>query len=103
VEHLTGRVWLRSHEEETGQVRVYRPEGYAFSPARGREGLTFHGDGRFEYLHPGRGDRPGMETGTWRFEAPGGDRVVADVAGETIGLRIVEAAPEVLRLEWLAP
>jgi hypothetical protein len=104
VEHLTDRVWLRSHEEETGPVRVYHPEGrHAFPPARGREGLVFHEDGRFDYLHSGRGDRPVGETGTWRLEAASGDRVVADVAGQPIELRIAEASPDVLRLEWLSP
>ena len=47
--------WLRSPEEETGDVRVYRPEDHPFPPARGREGLTFHSDGRFDYRAPGRG------------------------------------------------
>jgi hypothetical protein len=102
VEHLTGRAWLRSPEEETGSVRVYRPKGYPFPPARGREGLVFHDDGRFEYLMPGRDDRPGGATGRWQAEAEGG-RVRADVAGKVVVLRITDVAQDVLRLEWLIP
>jgi hypothetical protein len=102
VEHLTDRVWLRSHEEEKGSVRVYRPEGFAFPPARGREGLVFHEDGRFGFLTPGRADRPGGETGLWEIDRTGGDRVRADVAGQAVELRIVDVAEDMLRLEWLS-
>jgi len=103
VDHLTGRAWLRSPEEETGSVRVYRPKGYPFPPARGREGLVFHDDGRFEYLVPGRDDRPGGETGRWQVEAEGPGRVRADVGGQVVELRIADVAEDVLRLEWLIP
>jgi hypothetical protein len=97
VEGLTDRTWLRSQEEEQGALRVYRPEGHPFPPARGREGLTFHSDGRFDYRAPGRG---GTETGTWRT-VPGGVR--ADIAGQQIPLRIREVGDDVLRLEWPHP
>jgi hypothetical protein len=97
VDHLTDRVWLRAPEEEHGGLRVYRPEGHPFPPARGREGLTFHSDGRFDYRAPGRG---GTETGTWRGT---GDEVRADIAGQVIPLRITEVGEDVLRLEWPHP
>ena len=97
---LTDRVWLRSHEEEGARglqdeaVQVYRPEGHPLPPARGREGLTFHDDGRFEYRAAGRG---GTEEGTWHT-TPEGVRV--DVAGQTIPMRITEVGDDVLRLVW---
>jgi hypothetical protein len=97
VEGLTDRTWLRSPEEERGALRVYRPEGHPFPPARGREGLTFHSDGRFDYRAPGRA---GTETGTWRG-VPGGVR--ADIAGQQIVLHIREVGDDVLRLEWPHP
>jgi hypothetical protein len=76
---------------------VYRPEGHPFPPARGREGLTFHSDGRFDYRAPGLA---GTESGTWR-DAP--DGVHADIAGQEIALRITEVGDDVLRLEWPHP
>jgi hypothetical protein len=97
VAPLTERVWLRAPEEEDGPVRVYRPEGHPLPPARGREGLTFHDDGRFEYRAPGRG---GAEAGTWRA-TPEGVRV--DVAGQVIAMRITEVGDDVLRLVWPHP
>lgn len=35
------RRWLHSHEEDTADVRVYRPAEYPFPPARGRDGFEF--------------------------------------------------------------
>lgn len=97
MDGLTGRTWLRSPEEESGDVRVYRPENHPFPPARGREGLTFHGDGRFDYRAPGRG---GTETGTWTAT---GATVRADVAGQVIVLYLTEVDDDVLRLRWPHP
>jgi hypothetical protein len=100
VAGLTDRVWLRAHEEEDGSVRVYRPEGHPFPPARGREGLTFHDDGRFEYRAPGSAGTAGAEEGTWR---PTPDGVRVDVAGQTIPMQITEVGDDVLRLVWPHP
>ena len=97
VDHLTDRTWIRSPEEEKDEIRVYRLEHYPFPLARGREGLTFHRDGRFEYRAPGRG---GTETGTWRSSETG---VRADIAGQVIPLRITEVGDDVLRLVWPHP
>ncbi len=103
VPNLTDRVWLRSREEEKGSARVYRPEGYPFPPTRGRDGLVFHADGDFDYLGPGRDDRPGKDTGTWHTDPTDSSRINANAAGHTIELRILEATDEVLHLEWLLP
>ena len=91
---------MRSHEEESGDVRVYRPDSFPFPPARGREGLSFHRDGQLDYLVPGRGDRPTTEPGTWRADPADPDRLTAQVAGQTIGLRVKSVGDDVLRLTW---
>jgi len=91
---------MRSHEEESGDVRVYRPDGFPFPPARGREGLSFHADGHLDYLVPGRGDRPTTEPGTWRADPADPARLTARVAGQTIGLRVTAVGDDVLRLAW---
>jgi len=96
---LTDRTWLRSHEEETSPVRVYRPADHAFPPARGRDGFTLHGDGRFDHVGPGRGDAPVTTPGTWHRD---GDLVTATVAGATITMEIVEEGEDVLRVHWSA-
>ena len=100
VGDLTDRIWLRSHEEEQGPIRVYRPAGFPFPPSRGREGLRFDADGGFQYLGPGGDDRPGVDDGTWRADTPDATIVTATVDDQAITLRIVELAPQILRLEW---
>jgi hypothetical protein len=100
VKSLTDRVWMRSHEEEKGGVRVYRPDDYPFPPARGREGLSFHADGQLDYLVPGRGDRPTSEPGTWRADPVDPARLTAQVAGQTIGMRVAAVDDDILRLTW---
>ncbi|MBX0290902.1 hypothetical protein K3G63_10655 [Hymenobacter sp. HSC-4F20] len=41
------RTWLHAHEEDQGDVRVYRPNTYAFPPSRGRTGFAFDHNGLF--------------------------------------------------------
>jgi hypothetical protein len=70
------RRWMHSHEEDEGDLRVYRPASYKFPPARGRRGLEFKPDGELVLYGPGRvrvGDRgleivsvePGRLTARW--------------------------------------
>lgn len=99
-DELTNHTWLRSHEEESGPVRVYRPANYPFPPARGREGFTLHADGRFDYLGPGRGDRPVTTTGTWQRDPHDSTRITATIADQAIEIRIVRETADVLHVEW---
>jgi hypothetical protein len=103
VEHLTDRVWMRSHEEEQGPVRVYRPQDFAFPPARGREGMRFHADGTFELISPGRADRPGSDRGRWQSRPGDPGRITVSIDGTTLDLNVLEVSESVLRLEWLSP
>lgn len=52
------RRWVHAHEEDEGDVRVYRPAGYDLPPARGRRGLEFRPDGEVTVYGPGPADRP---------------------------------------------
>ena len=97
---FTDRLWMRSREEEKGPVQIYRPENFPFPPARGREGLAFRSDGTFEYITPGRGDRPSKNAGRWCSDPGDQTRVTAEISGQTIELRIVEVTSDMLRLEW---
>ena len=56
--------WRHSHEEDSGDVRVYRPADWAFPPARGRRGLEFRPDGKMLVLGPGPDDRPETREGS---------------------------------------
>jgi hypothetical protein len=65
--------WVHSHEEDTGDLRVYRPADYDFPPARGRRGFELKPDGRLLVYGPGADDRPEATTGRW--ESSDGGRV----------------------------
>jgi hypothetical protein len=39
--------WIHSHEEDQGDVKVFRPQGYEFPPSRGRAGFEIRQDGVF--------------------------------------------------------
>jgi hypothetical protein len=67
------RRWMHSHEEDQGDLRVYRPASYKFPPARGRRGLEFKPDGELVLYGPGPSDKP--EATTERWSPSGADRV----------------------------
>jgi hypothetical protein len=85
------RHWVHSHEEDAGDVRVYRPADYDFPPARGRRGFELRPGGELVTYGPGATDRPEAATGRWSFSDSG--RV--KLGGEE--LEIVSVSPD--RLE----
>jgi hypothetical protein len=62
------RRWGHSFEEDTGDIRVYRPEDYEFPRARGRDGLEFRPDGTFIDWTVGRGDASEGIYAKWNLE-----------------------------------
>lgn len=91
---LAGR-WLHSHEEDSGGETVYRPAGFAFPPARGRQGFELRADGSYADLGPGPTDKPEeTEGGAWALE---GGRLT--LGGGAVGspervLEVVAAEPD---------
>lgn len=92
--------WRHSYEEDDGGVEVYRPESYAFPPARGRRGMEVRSDGSFVDVPIGRDDRPGALRGTWGFDEADQELRVTFDADETDAraLEIVEVSPDVLKV-----
>ncbi|WP_375437149.1 hypothetical protein [uncultured Hymenobacter sp.] len=60
-----GHTWLHAYEEDQGDVRVYRPETYAFPPSRGRTGFSCDSDGVFTQLSIAPIDGIGSQKGKW--------------------------------------
>ena len=69
---LLGR-WVHSHEEDTGDVMVFRRETHAFPPSRGRMSLELRPDGTYVEQSPGPVDVPEESTGEWSLE---GNRLI---------------------------
>lgn len=63
--------WGHSFEEDSEDVRVYRPADYTFPPARGRDGLEFRPDGSLVdwAIAPGDGSQP--RAGSWHVDEDG--------------------------------
>jgi hypothetical protein len=59
------RRWIHSHEEDAGELRVYRPADWDFPPARGRRGFELRPGGEVRLYGPGATDRPEATTGRW--------------------------------------
>jgi hypothetical protein len=86
--------WMHSHEEDTGDVQVYRPADYDFPPARGRRGFELRPDGSAELYGPSPSDRPAATTATWS-PLDGGRVRVGDRE-----LEIVSVSPDRLTARW---
>ncbi|MBD2714670.1 hypothetical protein KBK19_06465 [Microvirga sp. STR05] len=62
------RTWLHAHEEDQGDVQVYRPNTYAFPPSRGRTGFAFEHNGIFTQFDIAPTDGLEGHKGTWAAE-----------------------------------
>ncbi|RSK51414.1 hypothetical protein [Hymenobacter rigui] len=62
------RTWLHAHEEDQGDVRVYRPNTYAFPPSRGRTGFAFDHNGLFTQYDIAPTDGIEGRKGRWTAE-----------------------------------
>jgi hypothetical protein len=61
------RHWIHSHEEDTKEVAVYRPVGYAFPRSRGRVGFNLLEGGKLIYYGISHTDGSIQSSGRWTF------------------------------------
>lgn len=83
--------WVRSHEEDGPEERVYRRPDFTFPPARGRESLELREDGTLAEGLPGPTDVPAEASGTWELD--GEELVLRSGAGDRT-LVVVSAEPD---------
>ena len=67
IEQLLLGTWRHSHEEDTPAHMVYRPENYAFPPARGRTGFVFQANNTCISLGISPRDGTARETCRWEL------------------------------------
>jgi len=92
------RHWVHSFEEDTGEIRVYRPESYKFPLARGRVSMELKNDGALTGFQIGRNDVPAPEIGSWQVQ-DGRLLINYPNQNETQGFVIKEASDDKLVLE----
>jgi hypothetical protein len=96
VESLA-RDWIHSHEEDVGEVRIFRPAGYLFPPARGRDAIGLAIGGVSRRRGAGPTDQSGVERiGSWVIN---GNRLTLQELGATDRSFLIESVtPEKLVL-----
>ncbi len=92
--------WIHSYEEDTKDVKVFRPSYYNFPPARGRIGFEIKENGEFIQYGIGPTDRVVKVSGRWEVEEK--DKIVVslenkDVASYTIN--IISCTSDILRIK----
>ena len=93
------RTWLHSQEEDQGDVRVYRPNTYAFPPARGRTGFQFDHNGLFTQYDIAPTD--GLEGRKGQWKADGSSKVTIsldDKRDPDYSLEIVSLEKDLLKV-----
>lgn len=99
AEHALFRRWVHSFEEDTEDVNVYRPFGFDFPPARGRDGFDIKQGGGFIRYDIGPADGLVEVPGRWKAKGP--NKIVIDFDDPDIEpdtLHIVSCADDVLRI-----
>lgn len=98
VSQLEG-TWLVSHEENRGDTLVFRPNTYAFPPARGRTGFAIKPAGRFEQFDIAPTDGLLGRPGTWTALGPTRLRIhLTDGQEPDYTLEILSLEKRVLKL-----
>jgi hypothetical protein len=63
--------WLHSHEEDTADKMVFRPEAFAFPRSRGRTGFDLRPDHSAVEINVAAGDGPQVREGKWQLNPDG--------------------------------
>jgi hypothetical protein len=98
--HKLFRRWLHSFEEDADDVKVYRPVGFAFPLARGRDGFDIKENGEFVRLDIAPTD--GLKEVSGRWELNGFNKLFICYDDPTVRpdtLLIVALADDVLRID----
>jgi hypothetical protein len=85
--------WVHSHEEDSGNLMVFRPATYAFPPSRGRYEYRLEPGGVMQVGRPGPTDKRESGGGTWSLE-DGGTLVLRPAGGQPLRYTIVSVDSE---------
>ncbi|WP_255478554.1 hypothetical protein [Rufibacter sp. XAAS-G3-1] len=94
-----GKTWLNSYEEDTVDVKTYRPNTFDFPPSRGRTGFMLQEDGTF--IRYGIAPTDGLEEQPGKWEAQGKNRLritFENPKHEPEELEIVSVSAEVIKI-----
>lgn len=91
--------WTHSREEDSGEIKVYRPNEYNFPPSRGRDGFELKENGEFIYYGIGATDKREAVIGRWKAEGENKIQVTFDNQNnQSFTLDIVASDEDVLKI-----
>ncbi|SHI62226.1 hypothetical protein SAMN02745146_1206 [Hymenobacter daecheongensis DSM 21074] len=98
---ILGRTWLESREEETAgsDVKVFRPEGYAFPVSWARDGFRFDAGNVFTACGPSPIDGVDTDPGRWLTIGPNKFRITPNTHAAPYTLELVSLENDVLRVK----
>ena len=92
-------IWIHSHEQDRGDIRVYHTRDYDFPLARGRRGFEIRRDGAFVRHDIAPTDGLRSVPGNWENPSPGQIEVTfPDEPGRTLGFIIVACDDQTLEI-----
>lgn len=97
---LLQKTWLHSHEDDQGDVRVYRPNTYNFPPSRGRTGFAFEPNGQFRQYDIAPADGLEEHIGKWELLENGDIQVSFDKEeNRNYKIELISVEPEMLKIK----
>ena len=90
--------WQHSHEEDTNETEVYRPEDHSLPLSRGRKGFKIGKDGEFIELSIAPTDGINKTTGQWEVLKNNTLRIILG-DGRSYKMDIVTADKDILEIK----
>ncbi len=94
------RLWGHSREEDGENLTVYRPQGFAFPLARGRDFIEFRIDGTVQFYGAGPDDRTRVVMGKWRKVGEGTFELRRGSDPAPRRMTVVQCDEEVLKVRF---
>ena len=95
-----GTTWLYSYEEDSADVRTYRPNTYDFPASRGRTGFMIKEDGTFINYAIAPTDGLEEQPGKWTAQSKHTLTVELERApGKPQTIEVISASPSVLKIK----
>jgi len=86
--------WGHSHEEDSGNLMVFRPSTHVFPPSRGRSQYNLEKGGSLQVVQPGPTDKREFVGGTWSLE--NGVLILRPAGGSPLKFTLVSVDSEKL-------
>jgi len=84
-------IWTHSHEEDQGDIQVFRSSGFNFPRSRGRSSYELRAEGSLGGYRPGPDDRHVPSTGHWDLQ--GNQLIITPETESPVHYQVVSLEP----------